>query len=421
MKKDYRVLTALLLALTLLAACSASNKPAEDDHEHASGESGDHEEAATGPHGGRLLQAGDVAVEVKVVEAGAPPRWQAWVTRDGKSAPTAAESIAITMKRLEGSTQTHRLRASADGRLLGDAVVEEPHSFQVQVTARIDGREQRWAFDQWEGRTRITPAIAREAGIRTAVAGAGEIADEHEVQGLLTPIEGRTARVGARFPGPVRSLHANVGDRVRAGQVLARVESNLSLSTYTVSAPIDGVVLQRQAAVGDVAGEGTVLFEIADLSTLWVDLHVFGADASHIRIGSPVQVTRLGDGVSSATVIDRILPGTATASQSTVARAVIANADGLWRPGTAVRARITVERAQVAIVVPISALQTLAGKEVVFVRVGDTYEARPLQLGKRDAQRVQVLQGLQGGEQVVVEQSYVVKADIEKSGATHAH
>jgi membrane fusion protein, heavy metal efflux system len=57
----------------------------------------------------------------------------------------------------------------------------------------------------------------------------------------------------------------------------------------------------------------------------------------------------------------------------------------------------------------------------VFVRVGDTYEIRPLELGKRDASQVEVLSGLKAGDRVVVEQSYVVKADIEKSGASHDH
>ncbi|WP_122975310.1 efflux RND transporter periplasmic adaptor subunit, partial [Xanthomonas citri] len=111
-----------------------------------------------------------------------------------------------------------------------------------------------------------------------AAVGAGSIADQHEVQGLLTPAEGAQAQTTARFPGPVRSLRVNVGDRVRAGQVLATVESNLSLTTYSVSAPISGVVLARNASLGSNAGEGQALFEIADLSTLWVDLHIFGAD-----------------------------------------------------------------------------------------------------------------------------------------------
>jgi len=104
-----------------------------------------------------------------------------------------------------------------------------------------------------------------------------------------------------------------------------------------------------------------------------------------------------------------------------VARATLRNDDGLWRPGAAVKARIVVATQTAAQVVPLSALQTMDGKDVVFVRSGDTYTARPVRLGARDAGKVEVLEGLTPGEQVVVEQSYVVKADIGKAGASHEH
>lgn len=277
------------------------------------------------------------------------------------------------------------------------------------------------AHDEGPAQTTITAVMAEQAGIRVAPVAAGTIADEHDVQGLLTPVDGRIAQVTARFPGPIRSLRANVGDTVNAGQVLASIDSNLSLTTYTVSAPISGMVLARQARIGGTAGEGASLFEIGDLSTLWVDLHIFGNDTQHITAGVPVTVSRMTDGVHQTTTLERVLPGTATASQSTVARATVRNDDGLWRPGAAVRARIVVATTPAAQVVPLSALQTLEGEDVVFVRNGETYTARPVRLGARDASKVAVLDGLKVGEDVVVEQSYVIKADIGKAGAAHAH
>ncbi len=269
--------------------------------------------------------------------------------------------------------------------------------------------------------TTIPAEIARRSGIATNAAGPGTIADEHDVQGLVTPLEGRVARITARYPGPVRSLRANIGDAVKAGQTLATIDSNLSLTTYSIATPISGVVLARNASVGEVAVEGTALFEIADLSTLWVDLHVFGADASHLRPGLPVTVMRMGEEVGVDTTIDRILPGTATASQSTVARASIKNPDGLWRPGSAVHARVTVERLPVPLAVPLTALQRMDDQDVVFVREGERYLARPIKAGRRDARSLEVLSGLKAGEQVVTEQSFLIKADIEKAGASHEH
>lgn len=269
-------------------------------------------------------------------------------------------------------------------------------------------------------RTTIAADIAQRYGIVAAPAGGGTIRDEHEVQGLLTTVEGRHARVVARFPGPVTAVRVGVGDTVKKGQALATVESNISLSGYTISAPLAGTVLARNAGVGDLAGEAP-LFEIADLSTLWVDLHLFGGDAQHITPGLPVEVMRLSDGVRASTTLDRVLPGTATASQSTVARATIQNTDGRWRPGAAVRARVTVSETPVALRVPLAAVQRADGRDVVYVREGDSYETRPVTLGARDAVNVEVTAGLEAGDLVVVEQSYLVKADIEKSGAAHEH
>ena len=259
---------------------------------------------------------------------------------------------------------------------------------------------------------------AAEVGIKTAAVAAGTIRDAHEVQGLLTPVEGRHARVRARFPGIVRSITVGVGDQVKAGQTLATIESNSSLTDYAVTAPFAGTILGRSVTVGDVAGD-EALFELADLSTLWVDLHLFGADAQHITAGLPVQVARLSDEAVVTTKLERILPGTATASQSTIARATIRNEDGRWRPGTAVRALVTVAERAAALVVPLSAIQTLEGQSVVFVRSAETYTAKPVRLGERDVEHVEVLDGVEFGEEIVVEQSYLIKADIEKAGAAH--
>lgn len=413
---------------TLLAGCGGGSTGSEAGREEsaaqhgAMGEEGGAEpEARKGEHGGRLLEHGGYAVELAIAEDGTPPKYQAWLYKGGKPLPATAGTVEVRLKRLGNLAENHVLKPQADGSLMASTIVGEPHSFDVEVVATVDSKALRWAYESYEGRTEIAAATAQTSGIRVAPAGPGSIADTHEVQGLITPIEGRVAKVMARFPGPVRNLRANIGDRVSAGQPLATVNSNLSLTDYTVTSPISGLVMARDASVGSVAGEGAALFEVADLSELWVDLHVFGSDAQHITAGGRVEVTRMSDGATAETVIERVLPGTATASQSTVARARLRNQDGLWRPGSAVRARITVDEAAAQLIVPLAALQTFRDWNVVFIRLGDTYEIRPVELGKRDATHVEVLSGLKAGDQVVVEQSYLVKADIEKSGASHDH
>ena len=283
--KPQHPIRALVLVL-LLAACGGS--PSNEDSHGEGSEHAEAEEAKKGEHGGRLLEQSGYAVELAIAEDGTPPKYQAWLYEGDKLLPATAGAVEVRLKRLGDIADNHTLKPQIDGSLMAGTIVGEPHSFEVEVLAKINGKALRWAYPNYEGRTEIIGKIATDAGIRVAPATSGVIADEHEVQGLLTPVEGRVANVMARFPGPIRSLRVNVGDQVRAGQALATIESNLSLTNYTVTAPISGVVLARNASVGAVASEGSPLFEIADLSSLWVDLHIFGADAQHIRPGVPV-------------------------------------------------------------------------------------------------------------------------------------
>jgi cobalt-zinc-cadmium efflux system membrane fusion protein len=411
----------LLLVVSSALALAGCGSREDSEGEHGHGHADEHAEAEVekGPHNGRLLREGDLTVELAIYEDGIPPEFRAWLTRDGKPVRPDAGSLQVVLSRLGGVVDTHAFTPRGDY-LVGSAEVYEPHSFDVQVRANAGSDSATWSYQSYEGRTTIAADIAGQSGIRVAAAGPGVIRDEHEVQGLLTPIEGRHARVVARFPGQIRAVDVGVGDEVKQGQTLATIESNVSLSNYAVTSPLSGTVLSRAAGVGELAGESP-LFEIADLSSLWVDLHLFGSDAQHITPGLPVLVSRLSDGVSASTTLERVLPATATASQSTVARATLANADGRWRPGAAVRARVTVAEHAVPLIVPLSALQRFRDWDVVFVRVGDDYEIRPLELGRRDGVNVEVLDGLNVGDAVVVEQSYLVKADIEKSGASHDH
>jgi membrane fusion protein, heavy metal efflux system len=315
------------------------------------------------------------------------------------------------MNRLQRMART-LLACGALGLLL--ACTRTPDSSVKEAEHEQPGR------DEHADQTIIPQKIADEVGIRTAPAGSGLIRDVHEVQGLLTPIDSRHAHIRARFPGPLKAVLVGVGDVVKSGQALATIESNVSLADYNVTAPFAGTILDLRASVGELAGDEP-LFELADLSSLWVDLHLFGGDAQHIRVGLPVEVVRLTDGAVATTTLERILPGTATASQSTIARASIRNHDGHWRPGTAVRARVTVAERPAKLIVPNGAVQSMEGGTVVFVRSGDTYAARAVKLGEQDGIHTEILDGLDAGTEVVVQQSYLIKADIEKAGAAHEH
>jgi len=408
----------LLASLFALFACSGSD-PAEHghDHDHGHGHAED-DHGPEGPNGGRLIGTGKYAVELKIEES-ATPRFVAWGYENGKLLPADQVRLEVRTERLGG--QIERFSFAVDGaRLLSRSGVGEPHSFIIEVEAAIAGETIEERYDSFEGRTTIDAKSAQEAGIVVATASAGDIVESIAINGVLVARRGGEAAVAARFPGVVRRINAEVGDRVSQVDTLAIIESDASLADYPLRSPISGTVIAREARVGEATGARN-LFAIADLQTLWLEMRIFGSDAARIKPGAKVRLTRPTDGATTEISVAQISPVVDAVSQSLLVHAVLKNSDGIWRPGMAVRAYIETQRVAVPLRVPVAALQKVGEWDAVFVRVGDIFEARPLTLGRRNEEFVEVLSGLAVGEQIVVEQSFLIKADIEKSGAVHDH
>jgi cobalt-zinc-cadmium efflux system membrane fusion protein len=400
-----------LLALPLAVACAP---PAPD----TAVENGVEAEAPRGPNGGRLLADGDFTLELAIFEAGVPPEYHAWATAGGRPVEPADVALTVELGRLGGVIDRIDFTPQSDY-LRSNQVVREPHSFDVTVIARHEGREHRFEYASYEGRTTIAADVARAAGIVTATAGPGEIRDELVLYGTIAPDATRVRAVQARFAGVIRTVSRNVGDTVRVGDALATIESNESLQTYTVTAPIAGTITARHAAPGEQT-DAESLFEIADFSSVWAELDVFARDRSRLRAGAAVAVGR-GTGATAAGSIDYLAPVGNRTSQSITARVVLDNAGGVWTPGEFVEGRVTIATTPVELAVPLSALQRFRDFDVVFAQVDETYEVRMLTLGRRDASLVEVLEGLLPGTVYVTDNSYLIKADIEKAGASHDH
>jgi cobalt-zinc-cadmium efflux system membrane fusion protein len=318
----------LSIALLALVGCGAQPEPAANERERAGVEPA--EEAATGPNGGRLLTDGALTVELAIFESGVEPEYHAWVSQGGEPVAPSAVSLTVELARLGGRVDAIDFTPQ-DEFLRGNQVVAEPHSFDVTVIARYGGEEHRFEYASYEGRTTIAAEVASDAGIGTATAGPGTIADELVLYGVIGPDTTRIRQVHARFPGVIRTVARNVGDAVRAGETLATVESNESLQTYAVTAPIAGLVTQRHAAPGEQT-DAESLFEIADYSTVWAELDVFSRDRPRLSQGLPVAIST-DNGLAASGTIDYLAPVGNRASQSLTARVVLDNADGRWTPG----------------------------------------------------------------------------------------
>ncbi len=408
--KTFLLLGALLLPLTTLAA---------EDHAAHGGQDENHDDQPRGPHGGRLLEDGPLRLELSIFETGTPPEYRAWVWRNGQRVEPAQAELEVRLHRLGGDTDTITFAPQGDF-LRGQQVIAEPHSFDLEIELRVAGQRARWQFESHEGRVRIDPAMAEDSGIETAVAGPGTLTMTRALTGRVHVDPGRVSRLRARYPGVIEAVSAQAWTRVAQGQTLARVQSNDSLQSYPLSAPIGGWVVSRSAQVGEVTGEDP-LFVIADLSVLWVELDVFDHDLDAVRVGQDVTLYGLhGDELAQGR-IDQLSPLAIHAAQSVRARVIVQNPNEVLRPGQYVRGEVVIERRAVDLLVPKSALQAFRDFTVVYEQIGDQYEVRMLELGAEDHDEVEVVGGLKAGARIVSANSYLIKADIEKSGASHDH
>jgi len=226
-------------------------------------------------------------------------------------------------------------------------------------------------------------------------------------------------QVSARYPGLIRVVHKKLGDRVAAGEALAQIESNESLQTYTITAPIGGIVTTRDANAGEQSGDRT-LFSITDTSSVWAELSVFSRDRASVRPGATVRVRAADSDIEAQGKIERVDVHTG-ANQSVTARATLDNKEGVFLSGSFVTAEVAVAQREVPLAVKTSGLQPFRDFTVVFERVDDTYEVRMLELGEQQGDWVEVLGGLEPGATYVTQNSYLIKSDVEKSGASHDH
>lgn len=190
-------------------------------------------------------------------------------------------------------------------------------------------------------------------------------------------------------------------------------------SRFVVTAPFAGVVVARQASLGEMAEPTDSLFTVADLSRLWIELDVFERDLARVRVGQPVSIT-------VTAYPDRVFPGRIVyvgdildPKQRTVrARVEVPNADRALKPGMFARAAISVGAGGVGmVVVPQSAVQEFKGRHVVFVPGARPGEFRPLVVEPGEAvdgDRIEIRSGLVAGSRVVVAGAFALRSELSK-------
>ncbi len=327
------------------------------------------EEVEKGPNNGRVLRQGDLAIELAIYETGTPPEFRVYASYAGQR--ISAEDIEVHVKLTRLGDGIDDIDFYVEGNYLrGDMVIYEPHSFLVSLTANYQGKTYEWSYDNYEGRTKIDDSLAKAMDIKTDFVSSKKLNERLKVYGQLVLPPNAVRNISARYPGEVTSVDVILGQAVKKGQTLFTIQSSESLQSYQVKSPIDGLITFQDIGVGEQSGDKK-LVAITDTAKVY--------------------------------------------------RAIVNNNDGFYSPGQFITAQILFDSFTVERAVKEESLQAFRDFTVVYGKFGDQYEVRMLELGRKAEGWVEVLNGIPSGTEYVTLNSYIIKADIEKSGASHDH
>jgi membrane fusion protein, heavy metal efflux system len=447
-----------------------------------------------GPRAGKLFKANDFGVEVTIFENGVPPQFRLYLYEKDKPLPPSAAKVAITLVRLGKSAQVHHFTPEADY-LIGDHIVEEPHSFDVMVGAEWNGKTVNWKYRQVEFRVEMPDETLKSIGVEILTAGSAVIKPTLALPGEIIFNEHTIVQVVPRLPGIVIAVHGHHGMQMKKGEVLAVIESQMlaelrsqylvaqkrlalaqttyerekklwedkisaqqdylaaqtqqseaeialdlaavklrslgvrpeaklseeNLARYEIRSPVSGLITEKEIALGQTLKEDDHIYTVADMSTVWVALRVYPRDLGVINVGKKATIKAIALDLVGEGEITFITPLIGEQTRTATARVELENKESRWRPGMFVAGELATQEILVPVAVSADAVQTLRDWTVVFGRYGQYFEARPLELGIGDGQMIEVREGFHAGEQYAAGNSFAIKAELGKSGASHDH
>jgi Cu(I)/Ag(I) efflux system membrane fusion protein len=324
----------------------------------------------------------------------------------------------------------------------------------------------------------IAPEKIQKLGVRTEAAAPRRLSRVVRAVGTVAADERRQHVVAPRFEGWIRRLHVNAtGQHVKRGQELldlyspevltseeeyviaaegrsklrqadpqsrttagALAESalqrlrlwqipehelqrlqaeNRPSPTVTLTAPADGVVLEKEAVEGMRFMPGDTLYRIADLSTVWLLADVFEQDLGGVRQGQTVTlVVNAYPGRRFRGRVAFVYPTMSGETRTGKLRIELPNPDGLLKPAMYGSVELEESVRQVPVAVPDAAVIDSGTRQVVLIRHGETrFEPRTVRLGQRGDGYVELLEGIRAGESVVVGANFLIDAESNLKAA----
>lgn len=301
--------------------------------------------------------------------------------------------------------------------IMAQATVSHPPSGEAIVTARAGGAVTR-VFKRLGDPVRVGETLAIvESRDAAQIAADRSVANARVVQAQKALAREQylyKERVSAKVElEQAQAAAATAMAEARRAQVAAGA-ANVTRDGrgVIVASPISGKVTAEAVTLGAFVQPETELYRVADPSKIQVEAAIAPADAQRVSPGDRA-IVELPDGRTVDASVRAVTPTLSGATRSATA---VLNVPAGLQPGLAVRVRLMPAPGNVskAIVVPEDAVQSLEGRDVIFVRTPQGFRAATVRLGQRSAGRVEILSGLQAGQSVATRNAFLLKAELGK-------
>lgn len=263
----------------------------------------------------------------------------------------------------------------------------------------------------------LTPENLKHVTLKIEPATLSSLGTTLKAAGRISANLNKTAKVTSTFEGRLVKLHFDLNDRVKAGEVMALVESPELLGRQLeIKATIDGVIIDRKATTGELVDKAKEIYTISDPTQLWAIAEVKERDIAAVKVGQDATFAALAYPEEKFHGKVVLIGNQVEAGSRTIeVRIAVDNADGRLKPGMFADVEIVTTILDNVLLIPDSALQTDGEEQIVFVALdGNKFEKRIVKLGLEQAGRVQILSGVKAGEKVVTEGSFILKSEMLK-------
>jgi cobalt-zinc-cadmium efflux system membrane fusion protein len=190
-----------------------------------------------------------------------------------------------------------------------------------------------------------------------------------------------------------------------------------SLTRFEVTSPIDGSIIEKRVVLGDSVQADTAIYIVADLSTVWVDFSVAAKDITTVHVGQKITITAENGPGPAENQIAYVGPLVEQETRAALARVVLANENGQWKPGMFVTGLAAGDSVDVELLVPRDAVQQMGGVPNLFVKTGGRFRAAPVVLGRGSDTHVEILSGIEAGQSYAAGGVFMIKSELEMSKA----